>query len=750
MPSLLYLPLLPRLLLGSLLCVLLSTAQAGPRPDPAQDSSSTVARVIVKYRSGDSGPQRAADMGTRLGGLGLSDGRVLGPRSQVLHGSGLSSRLLAEKLRGDTAVEWAVVDERRYAQAAPNDPLYAEGQSASTPAVGQWYLHPVTSAIRAAIDAENAWTLSQGSSAIVVAVLDTGVRASHPDLAAKLLPGYDFVSDATVANDGGGRDSDPADPGDWVSSAEAAAGSLKGCTVGNSSWHGTRTASLIGAATNNGVGMAGTAPLSPVLPVRVLGKCGGYDSDIIAGLRWAAGLSVSGVPSNPNPARVINLSLGASGSCSAAYQEAINELIAAKVVVVAAAGNEGLAVGAPANCSGVIAVAGLRHSGSKVGYSNLGPEIAVSAPAGNCVNSSGACLYGLITATDSGSTTPQGAAYNDASNYSVGTSFAAPLVSGTAALMLALNPGLTPGELASLLKRSARAFPSSGADTSVSSCRAPSATAQTAECYCTTSTCGAGMLDAAAAVAAAQAALPTAVIRASATRVLVGESLSLDASGSSAPSGRSIASYRWEILSGASAASISGSSTGASLSLLTRAEGTVTVRLTLTDSAGTSVSASQSFTVAAGLPTARLSLTSGTAQAGNTLVLDGSASSAQGSAGIVAYLWEITEGTGLASISGSATGASVSVQLTAAGTLALRLTVTDSLGYSASTSQSFTIAAAPVAASTSTSPGNTTSTTSESGGGGGAASPWALLGLLLAGGLLGRRHSGRRAARAKR
>jgi serine protease len=616
--------------------------------------------------------------------------------------------------------------------------------------VGQWYLHPVTSAIRAAIDAENAWTLSQGSSAIVVAVLDTGVRASHPDLAAKLLPGYDFVSDATVANDGGGRDSDPADPGDWVSSAEAAAGTLKGCTVGSSSWHGTRTASLIGAATNNGVGMAGTAPLSPVLPVRVLGKCGGYDSDIIAGLRWAAGLSVTGVPSNPNPARVINLSLGSSGSCSAAYQEAINELIAAKVVVVAAVGNEGLAVGVPANCGGVIAVAGLRHSGSKVGYSNLGPEVAVSAPAGNCVNSSGACLYGLITATDSGSTTPQGAAYNDASNYSVGTSFAAPLVSGTAALMLALNPGLTPGELASLLKRSARAFPSSGADASVSSCRAPSATAQTAECYCTTSTCGAGMLDAAAAVAAAQAALPTAVIRASATRVLVGESLSLDASGSSAPSGRSIASYRWEILSGASAASISGSSTASSLSLLARAEGTVTVRLTLSDSAGTSVSASQSFTVAAGLPTARLSLTSGTAQAGNTLVLDGSASSAQGSAGIVAYLWEITEGTGLASISGSATGASVSVQLTAGGTLGLRLTVTDSLGYSASTSQSFTIAAAPVVASTSTSTSNTTSTSSDSGGGGGAASPWALLGLLLAGGLLGPIHSGRPGARAKR
>jgi len=230
----------------------------------------------------------------------------------------------------------------------------------------------------------------------------------------------------------------------------------------------------------------------------------------------------------------------------------------------------------------------------------------------------------------------------------------------------------------------------------------------------------------------------------------VGESLSLDASGSSAPSGRSIASYRWEILSGASAASISGSSTASSLSLLARAEGTVTVRLTLTDSAGTSVSASQSFTVAAGLPTARLSLTSGTAQAGNTLVLDGSASSAQGSAGIVAYLWEITEGTGLASIGGSATGASVSVQLTAAGTLALRLTVTDSLGYSASTSQSFTIAAAAAAASTGTAGATTTATDSGSSGGGGAASPWALLGLLLAGALLGSQAGKAHRARIKR
>lgn len=276
-----------------------------------------------------------------------------------------------------------------------------------------------------AINAVGAWALTTGASSIVVAGLDTGVLTTHPDLAGQLLAGYDFVSSTTAGQCGSG---------------EAAT---------NSSWHGTQTASIFGAQTHNGIGMA-----SVRYDVRVLGKCGGSDSDIIAGMLWAAGLT-SMPTANPNPAKVINLSLGGSGSCHAAYQDAVNQLVAAGVTVVAAAGNEeGLAVGVPANCTGVIAVAGVRHSGTKVGFSSLGPEVALSAPGGNCINSTGACLYPILTATNSGTTTATTHTYSSGSNYSVGTSFAAPMVAGAAALMLSVNPALKPAQIKSLLQAS--------------------------------------------------------------------------------------------------------------------------------------------------------------------------------------------------------------------------------------------------------------------------------------------------------
>ena len=160
---------------------------------------------------------------------------------------------------------------------------------------------------------------------MVVAVLDTGIRYEHPDLktvalGGNLLPGYDMIADVDVANDGGGRDADPSDPGDWLTLAEVnqAGGPFFQCdtVASDSSWHGTQTSGLIGALTNNGVGIASVGRTVRVLPVRVLGKCGGFDSDIAAGIRWAAGLAVAGVPTNPTPAKVINMSLGGSGACS--------------------------------------------------------------------------------------------------------------------------------------------------------------------------------------------------------------------------------------------------------------------------------------------------------------------------------------------------------------------------------------------------------------------------------------------------
>ena len=297
------------------------------------------------------------------------------------------------------------------------------------------------------------------------------MRYEHPDLlpvavGGHLLPGYDMISDPASANDGDGRDADPSDPGDWLTWAEISqpGSSLFRCTTSpsSSSWHGTQVSGLIAALTDNGIGMAGTAPGVRVLPVRVLGKCGGYDSDIIAGMRWAAGLSVPGAPANPYPARVINLSLGGDGACSAAYQEAVDEITAAGTVIVAAAGNSsGRAVATPADCRGVIAVAGLRHAGTKVGFSSLGPEVAISAPGGNCVNTaaSSACLYPILTATDSGDTVPVGSTYTDSYNTSVGTSFSAPLVAGVAALALSVRPEMTPQEVTQLLQGDGAAVP---------------------------------------------------------------------------------------------------------------------------------------------------------------------------------------------------------------------------------------------------------------------------------------------------
>ncbi|MFM8637860.1 MAG: S8 family peptidase, partial [Betaproteobacteria bacterium] len=404
-------------------------SEPGPRwargPAVAVSEDPESARVIVKYK-GDSPLRRVQSSALAEGAAApaprhaqrlsqtlrapLTDGRVLGPHTQALRGQGLSSSELARRLRSLPEVEWAVVDERRRIHNLPNDPLFADNQRTVTPAVGQWYLRAPTAEAVSAINAVGAWVSTQGASSVVVAVLDTGVRPEHPDLQGKLHPGYDFIGldrsgAATTANDGNGRDNDPTDPGDWTNANECSAGE----PASASSWHGTQVSGLIGAATNNGAGMAGAGWNVMVLPLRVLGRCGGYDSDIIAAMRWAAGLSqnvgvstVLNVP-NPFPARVINMSLGSQGTCTAAYQDVVNELRQAGVTVVAAAGNDtGLKVSVPANCPGAVAVSGVRHIGSKVGYSNIGPEVALAAPAGNCVNLQGTCLYPLLTTINLG------------------------------------------------------------------------------------------------------------------------------------------------------------------------------------------------------------------------------------------------------------------------------------------------------------------------------------------------------------
>jgi serine protease len=500
------------------------------------------ARVIVKYKADSpllrrlalaaGGPRADAQaLGRRLGLL-LQAGAEVADRTHVIRAGGMTSRELASRLARESDIEYAVPDQRRRRLAAPSDPLYlagpAIGGGAGGPTAGQWYLRAPAGDVQSSLDVETAWNYTTGNSSIVVAVIDTGVRFDHPDLlrvaaGGNLLPGYDMISDVDVANDGDGRDADASDPGDWLTLKEirTVGGPFEDCSdaAEDSSWHGTQTSGLIGALTNNGRGMASVGRNVRVLPVRALGKCGGFDSDIIAGMRWAAGLPVAGLPINPTPARVLNLSLGGDGACEAAYRDALTEITARGAVVVVSAGNSaGHAVSAPANCPGVIAVGGLRHVGTKVGFSDLGPEVALSAPAGNCVDVGfgDPCRYPILTTSNAGTTTPLadaagGSIYTDSFNATLGTSFSAPLVAGTAALMLSAQPALAPSALRTLLQDTARPFPTTGGEngdgTSVPQCTVPQFNRSTPvdqlQCYCTTATCGAGMLDAGAAVAAA-------------------------------------------------------------------------------------------------------------------------------------------------------------------------------------------------------------------------------------------------------
>ena len=597
--------------------------------------------IIVRFKSGagllrahplagrDSGATARETMGRRASALGARIGRpmeaglAIGERTQVMRATGMDAAALARRLAADPDVEFAEPNGRKRIQTAPNDPLYAAtapGVRPNGPDSGQWYLRAPTPAVVSAIDIETAWLRTQGSAGVVVAVLDTGVRFDHPDLGraatgGRLLPGYDFVSNTTVSNDGDGRDADPSDPGDWVSSAEAGRTPFTGCSASNSSWHGTRTASLVGAATNNALGMAGTAPGVSVLPVRVLGKCFGTDGDIQAGMLWAAGIAVPGVPDNPNPARVLNMSLGASGACTASYQNVVDQILARGTVIVAAAGNSaGGPVGTPGNCRGVIAVLALRHAGSKVGFSDLGAEITIAAPGGNCINTSPGtpCVYPILAASNTGTTVPVAADafWTNSFRISVGTSFSSPLVAGTVGLMVSSQPLLTPAQISIALQATARPFPTTGADngpddpTPVLQCMAPSTNVQQfpqLQCYCNTTYCGAGMLDAGAAVAAVSG--PVARIDVTTAVPVAGTAIQLSGSGSVAASGRSVMAWSWTLVDGGGIASAFGSATNAATATITpAAAGTLVVSLTVTDDLGARASTTQTIAVAAVAP----------------------------------------------------------------------------------------------------------------------------------------------------
>ena len=561
---------------------------------PKRPSTSSTDRVIVKWResadiakSSGARQRKMQQLSTKTDVRLQSKGRI-GAGLEVLQ---MDRRLSAQELEdtvealsADPDIEFASPDLRRYAHALPNDVLIQD----------QWYfLSTEVSALRA----ESAWDITTGSDGTVVAVLDTGVRFDHPDLlpahqGGKLLPGYDFVSgnaanDFLAANDGDGRDNDPSDPGDWVDSDDLAAPGFGECELSSSSWHGTRVAAIIAAKTNNSVGVAGAGWNTWVLPVRVLGKCGGFDSDIIAAARWASGLSVPGVPDNPYPAKVINLSLGGGRSCTAAYQTLATELSALGVLIVASAGNDGGPVSAPASCVGVLGVTGVRQVGTKVGFSNLGPSVGIAAPGGNCVNVGPGqpCLFSIITATNLGNKTPTISSYTDQFNFNVGTSFSAPMVSGAAALMHAVNPQLGPQHLIARLQQSATPFPANPNPQTIPTCHVPanSADVQNSECYCTTSTCGAGIVNASGAVT--QALRPAVAIQMPGT-IAPGQNATFDGVASAAACGRSIADYQWSVVASSSAAPPLSSTNGPTTTVQAPPSGEFTLRLTVTDDVG--------------------------------------------------------------------------------------------------------------------------------------------------------------------
>lgn len=525
--------------------------------------------LIVQLREAPPGigretPQALRD---RVAGVARSSGlpaqstRDIGPRHHLmplarpLRGAELHAMVQRLQFHPDVlSVEPDVLIRR---QAVPNDPLFGSRQ---------WHLRtPATQA--AALNLPPAWDRSTGN-AITVAVLDTGIRPGHPDLAGKLLPGYDFISEVDFANDGDGRDADPTDPGDWITSTEASGALFSGCTVENSSWHGTFIAGQIAAATNNSLGVAGVSWGARILPVRVSGKCGAFLSDILDAMRWSDGLTVTGVPANANPAKIINLSFGGDAPCSSTYQSVIDEITAAGALMVVAAGNEGGALRRPADCRNVLAVGAVRADGLKASYSNSGSNVALMAPGGD----------GTLPLTSLDNTGVFGPGLDTYGN-KIGTSFSAPLASGVAALMLSVNPALSPAEIVARMQQGVRAHTS---NPSFAQCVAGGISI----CNCTTAACGAGLLDADGALTAAFH--PVARPVASGT-LQPGGQVVLSGAGSLPASGAVLAGWTWTQVGGV-AVSLSAPNGVTTSFVLPAAVGDYSFRLLVTDSQGRTAS----------------------------------------------------------------------------------------------------------------------------------------------------------------
>ncbi len=500
-------------------------------------------RFIVKYREGTAeraNPGAAAATLKSAGrAVAATQGRALGVGylrrmavgADVVKADRKLDRVEAEALMRQIAanpnVEYVEIDKLNKPVFTPNDTRFGEQFGFGTGAGGTY--------------ATQAWDVTSGAGS-VVAVLDTGIT-NHSDLNANILPGYDFIIDTAVAADGNGRDSDPSDPGDAYGGYP-------------SSWHGTHVAGTVAAVTNNSKGVAGMAFSAKVVPVRVLGKGGGYDSDIADAVIWASGGSVSGVPANANPAEAINLSLGGQGTCGSAMQSAINGAVGRGTTLAIAAGNSNANTSgfSPANCNNVIAVGSVTSTGARSSFSNYGAIVDVAAPGSS-----------ILSTLNSGTAGPGAESY---ASYS-GTSMATPHVAGVIALIQSVSATpKTPAEVEAIIKNTARAFPSTPSQP-----------------------IGTGILQAKAAVDAAGGGGGNVAPVANFTSSVSG--LTVSFTDTSSDSDGSIASRSWNFGDGTSSTATNPSKTYA-------AAGTYTVTLTVTDDDGATNTKSSQVTVGSG------------------------------------------------------------------------------------------------------------------------------------------------------
>lgn len=365
-----------------------------------------------------------------------------------------------------------------------NDPDFAK----------QWYLKSDV-ANPYGMKTSNAWLTESGNPDVYVAVLDTGIT-DHPDLNANVVTGYDMVSDSSKSNDGDGRDADPTDAGDWDNSVSPHQ---------KSSWHGTHVAGIIAAIDNN-IGVLGVAPNVKLIPVRVLATGGGTEADIVAGLNWASGVAINGIPMNQHPANVINMSIGGQDSCNTGSptQSALVAIKNKGITVITASGNDSNygSLSYPGNCYPTINVAATGKTGKPAFYSNFGDAVDIAAPGGDYCYAVGAQqATGQIYSTLNDGTTAPG---NYTYGYELGTSMASPNVAGAVALMYSalLRKNPTIAKNADLVTRMWNALSSTVTPLAASS---PAATPSGGFCVANTSgsqNYGAGIVNAEAAVAA--------------------------------------------------------------------------------------------------------------------------------------------------------------------------------------------------------------------------------------------------------